>query len=52
MKRAQVWLKRNHAFCVIGRDIFQVQLRHTLRKRYVIKKLWDSYGKDIIVEFM
>ena len=50
--KAQVWLKNCHAFCVVGRDIFQIELKHTLRKRYVLKKLWNSYGKNITVEFM
>lgn len=50
--KAQVWLKNNHAFIVVGRNILQIELRHTLRKRYVLKKLWNSYGKDITVEFM
>lgn len=49
--KAQVWLKNCHAFCVVGADIFQIELRHTLRKRYVIKKIYESYGK-IPVEFM
>ena len=50
--KAQVWLKNCHAFCVVGKDIFQVELKHTLRKKYVIKKLKEYYSKDIIVEFM
>lgn len=49
---ARVWLKNNHAFCVVNKDIFQIELRHTIRKRYVIKKLQEHYGKDITVEFM
>lgn len=49
---ARVWLKNCHAFCVIGRDIFQIELKHTIRKRYVIKKLQEHYGKALTVEFM
>lgn len=49
--KAQVWLKNCHAFCVVGRDMFQIQLKHTLRKKYVIKKIHESYG-EIPVEFM
>ena len=49
--KAQVWLKNCHAFCVVGKDIFQVELRHTLRKRYVIKQIQKIYG-NIPVEFM
>lgn len=50
--KAQIWLKNNYAFCVVGRDIFTIELRHTLRKKYVLRKIWDSYGKDVTVEFM
>ena len=50
--KAQIWLKNNHAFCVVGADIFQVELKHTLRKKYVVKKLQKHYGKNITVEFM
>ena len=49
--KAQVWLKNCHAFCVVGRDMFQIQLKHTLRKKYVIKKIHEFYG-EIPVEFM
>ena len=49
--KAQVWLKNCHAFCVVGRNIFQIELRHTLRKRYAIKKIQKIYG-NITVEFM
>lgn len=51
-KIAQVWLKNCHAFIVVGKDIFQIELRHTLRKKYVVKKLQEHYGKNITVEFM
>lgn len=50
--KAQVWLKNCHAFCVVKKDLFQIELKHTLRKRYVIKKLQEAYGKNITVEFM
>lgn len=49
--KAQVWLKNCHAFIVVNKDIFQIELKHTLRKRYVIKKIHERYG-NITVEFM
>ena len=50
--KAQVWLKNCHAFCVVGTNFYEIELKHTLRKRYVIKALQKEYGKNITVEFM
>lgn len=49
---ARVWLKNNYAFIVAGKDIFTIELRHTLRKKYVLREIYKAYGKDITVEFM
>ena len=48
---ARIWLEKNYAFCGVGANIHIIELKHTIRKRYVIKKLHKIYGKDITIEF-